>query len=174
MNTSLEIPQNHFTTIHMSYVNFDKKALLNNKKVFIICLTVFKKENVKLYKIWASTWQNQQNVCAPSEDSDQPRHPPSLIRVFAVRMKKAWVLSYPLRASEDSDQNRRMPRLIWVFAGRTVTLLVLSCRGSYTNYLSSMHAWSCQADYGADKNSLGKTCLGSWNAYRLTGKNWYF
>ena len=23
--------------------------------------------------------------CAPSEDSDQPRHPPSLIRVFAVR-----------------------------------------------------------------------------------------
>ena len=36
--------------------------------------------------------------CAPSEDSDQPGHPPSLIRVFAVRMKKAWVLSYPLSA----------------------------------------------------------------------------
>ena len=34
--------------------------------------------------------------CAPSADSDQPGHPPSLIRVFAVRMKKAWVLSYPL------------------------------------------------------------------------------
>ena len=31
---------------------------------------------------------------APSEDSDQPGHLPSLIRVFAVRMKKAWVLSY--------------------------------------------------------------------------------
>ena len=27
---------------------------------------------------------------------DQPRHPSSLISVFAVRMKKAWVLSYPL------------------------------------------------------------------------------
>ena len=37
-------------------------------------------------------------ACAPSEDSDQPGHPPSLIRVFAVRMKKAWVLSYPLSA----------------------------------------------------------------------------
>ena len=37
-------------------------------------------------------------TCAPSEDSDQPGHPPSLIRVFAVRMKKAWVLSYPLSA----------------------------------------------------------------------------
>ena len=32
----------------------------------------------------------------PSEDSDQPGHPPSLIRVFTVRMKKAWVLSYLL------------------------------------------------------------------------------
>ena len=32
-------------------------------------------------------------ACVPSEDSDQPGHPPSLIRVFAVRMKKAWVLS---------------------------------------------------------------------------------
>ena len=37
--------------------------------------------------IWAATWQNQQIGCAPSEDSDQPGHPPSLIRVFAVRMR---------------------------------------------------------------------------------------
>ena len=35
-------------------------------------------------------------ACAPTEDSDQ--RPPSLIRVIAVRMKKAWVLSYPLSA----------------------------------------------------------------------------
>ena len=33
--------------------------------------------------IWATTWQKQQNECVPSEDSDQPGHPPSLIRVFA-------------------------------------------------------------------------------------------
>ena len=37
-------------------------------------------------------------ACAPSENSDQPGHPPSLIRVFVVRMKIAWVLSYPLNA----------------------------------------------------------------------------
>ena len=43
---------------------------------------------------------NQQNECSPSEDSDQPGHPPSLIRVFAVRMKKPWVLSYPLSAQQ--------------------------------------------------------------------------
>ena len=48
--------------------------------------------------MWGTTWQNQQNECAPSEDLDQPGHPPSLIRVYAVRMKKAWVLSYPLSA----------------------------------------------------------------------------
>ena len=39
-------------------------------------------------------------ACAPSEDSDQPGHPPSLIRVFAVRMKKSWVLSYPLSTAK--------------------------------------------------------------------------
>ena len=44
-------------------------------------------------------------ACEPSEDSDQPWQPPSLIRVFAVRMKKAWVLSYPLSAQ------RRLIRL---------------------------------------------------------------
>ena len=34
-------------------------------------------------------------TCAPNEDSDQPGHLPSLIRVIAVPMKKAWVLSNP-------------------------------------------------------------------------------
>ena len=37
-------------------------------------------------------------TCAPCEDWDQPGHPPSLIRVFAVRMKNHCVLSYPLSA----------------------------------------------------------------------------
>ena len=51
-------------------------------------------------------------ACAPSEDSDQPGHPPSLIRVLAVRMKKAWVLSYVLKA-------QRRLRSPWADAGRT-------------------------------------------------------
>ena len=82
-------------------------------------------------QIWATSWQTQQCGCAPSEDSAQPGHLPSLISVFAVRMKKAWVLSYPLSASEDSDQTGQMPRLIWVFAGCKVILLILSWGGSY-------------------------------------------
>ena len=45
-----------------------------------------------------------------------------------------WVAKDPrfLHAdSEDSDQTGWTPRLIWIFAWRTLTLLVLSCRGSY-------------------------------------------
>ena len=61
-------------------------------------------QNIKTIKFFvkfdkrAATWQNQQNDCAPGNDSDQPGHSPSLIRVFADRMKKAWVLCYPLSA----------------------------------------------------------------------------
>ena len=40
-------------------------------------------------------------ACESSEDSDQPGHPPSLMRVFAVRLKKAWVFSCPLSAQAD-------------------------------------------------------------------------
>ena len=61
-------------------------------------------------------------ACAPSEDSDQPGHPPSLIRVFAVRMTNALATHWA--HSEDSDQ-------IWVFAWCTVILLALSWGGSF-------------------------------------------
>ena len=47
---------------------------------------------------WAALWQNLQNDCASSEDSDQPGNSPSLIRVFAVRMKNGLILCYPLNA----------------------------------------------------------------------------
>ena len=187
----------------------------------------------KIPDIWAATWQNQQSDCAPSEGSDQPGHPQSLIRVFAVCLMGSYgpklpscgqrrlvrlggcqdwsesslgshsfcwfchvaahisrtncghtetlnttmeIMSYineprhdktnkisvrPAKTqisldirpvwsvsslstwrnlgslathwahSKDSDQTGRMPRMIWVFAGRTLSLLVLSCRGSY-------------------------------------------
>ena len=48
--------------------------------------------------IWAATWQNKQNECAPSEDSDQPEHPSSLTSVFTFRMKKPGALRYPMCA----------------------------------------------------------------------------
>ena len=58
----------------------------------------------------------------------------SLFRVLAVRMKKQWVLIYPLSAHRSSDQIGRMPRLPSLFAERTVILLVSSCRGSHQTY----------------------------------------
>ena len=39
--------------------------------------------------------------------------------VFAVRMKKAWVLSCPLSTHRRPYQTGRMPRLMWVFVGCT-------------------------------------------------------
>ena len=67
------------------------------------------------------------NECASSEDSDQPGHPPSLIRVFAVCMKKPWVLSYPLSAnwSDWADVQADLS-LRWAHT----PFLVLSCRSS--------------------------------------------
>ena len=56
--------------------------------------------SVMLIHIRTASWQKQQNDCTPSEDSDQPGHLPSLIRVFAVHIRKCWVLSYPLSAQQ--------------------------------------------------------------------------
>ena len=52
---------------------------------------------------------------APSEVSDQPGHPPSLIRVFAVRMKKPWVLSYLMSAQRRLGRCPDDLNLCWVY-----------------------------------------------------------
>ena len=92
-------------------------------------ITMLNRNNMTEKMKWATTWQNQQSECAPSEDSDQPGYPPNLFSIFAVQLV-AKGPSFLHADSEESDQTVRMPRLIWVFAGRTATLLVLSCRGS--------------------------------------------
>ena len=70
-------------------------------------------------------------ACAPSEDSDQPGHPTSLIKVFACALWVAKDPSFLHADSKDSDQTGRMPRLIWIFAEHTAILLVLSSGGSF-------------------------------------------
>ena len=74
--------------------------LLHNLMICIYTLHQRKKERKKEGILIYEPPHDKTNkmACAPSEDSDQPGHPPSLIRVFAVRMKKAWVLTYPLNA----------------------------------------------------------------------------
>ena len=75
---------------------------------------------------WAASWQNQKMTFMPSEDSDQPGHPPSLIRVFLSTWHLGSLATHWAH-SEDFDQTGRMPRLmtgriprlIRIFAGRT-------------------------------------------------------
>ena len=113
---------------------------------FLRISAIKKSQNKEHTKIkWATTWQNQQNECVPSEDSDQPGHPPVYpaktqisLGIHPVWSESSlysqWVAKGPMflhADSKDSDQTGRMPRLIWIFAGCTLILLVLSCRGSY-------------------------------------------
>ena len=63
-----------------------------------------------------------------------------------------WSLANHWAHSEDSDQTRRMPRLIWVFAGRKITLLVLSCRGSY--FKSIWSYWNNMSSTVSEKRTL--------------------
>ena len=65
-------------------------------------LAVFKckyKQSNQSFK-WTMTCQNRQNVFAPSKDSDQPGHPPRLIRDFTVR----WVSNYGTKLSSYEQQ----------------------------------------------------------------------
>ena len=87
--------------------------------------TVMKKLNLKIPSAFCCKTveplhdKTNKLTCAPSEDSDQPGHPHSLISVFSDLMKKLWALSYTMSVNEDSDPTGRMSRLISVFAGRT-------------------------------------------------------
>ena len=72
-------------------------------------------------------------ACAPSEDSDQPGHSPSLVRAFASHMKKAWVLSYPLSVQWRLIILGRCPGWSKSSLDTQAILFVLSCCGS--NYV---------------------------------------
>ena len=78
-------------------------------------------------------------ACAPSEDSDQPGHPPILIRVFTIRMKKPWVLSYPLSAQRSLIRLGGCPGWSESSLGAQVILWVLSRGGSYKKNI--IRAW---------------------------------
>ena len=74
-----------WSTEHWEWISWQSNVVMHFLFPFLLDTCSFM---VKL--IWATTWQNQQSDCAPSEDSDQPGHPPRLIRVFAVRGCPGW------------------------------------------------------------------------------------
>ena len=68
-------------------------------------------------------------ACAPSENSGQPGHLPSLIRVFAACMKKPWVLSYWAHSKDWSESVDSQADLNLRWAHRS--LFVFPCSVSY-------------------------------------------
>ena len=95
---------------------------------------------------WAASWQNQQCGYAPSEDSDQPGHPPSLIRVFAVR-------SIGSQGSKLSSCGQRRLWSDWADAQA-----YLSLRWAHTHFvrfvtrrLTWVLPWRCGDNYGWTK-----------------------
>ena len=107
---------------------------LSVQKLSIITVSVKHKDK------WAATRQNQQSDCAPSEDSDQPGHPPSDQHLRCPH-EESLGPQLPIERIAKTDQTGRIPRLIWVFPERTATLLVLSCCGS--NFFSEFR---CNVD----------------------------
>ena len=110
--------------------------------------------------IWAATWQNQQNECAPSKDLDQPGHPSSLISVFVVRIKKPWVLSYPLSAQWRLWSN-------WADAQAD-----LSLRWAHTHFVSFVMSWlicAINAFRHIVTHLLITVVVGDFGISRLTG-----
>ena len=86
-------------------------------------------------------------ICAPSEDSDQPRHP---LRLFAVCMKTSSGRQLPIK---------RMTRLIWTF-GHFVDL---SCCGSnkFGRGLIKSTNWSVTTALTSHRKetSIFKSCI---------------
>ena len=64
--------------------------------------------------------------CVHPAKTDQPGHPPSLIRIFTVRMKKAWFLCYPVSAQWRLIRLGGCPGWSESSLGAKVILLVLS------------------------------------------------
>ena len=74
--------------------------------------------------IWVASWQNQQMSVRPAKTQISLGIRPIWSESSLCAQWVAKDPSFLHADSEDSDQ-------IWVFVGYTVTLLVLSCRGSY-------------------------------------------
>ena len=120
---------------------------------------------------WSEPPHNKTNkmICAPSEDSDQPGHSPSLIRVVPIRLKEHWVFSYPLSAqrrlwsdlTDTADQSICCAHISFcLFCHEAAHLFILishycftrrfiykKCNGSYISVCdTSFYAYCCRME----------------------------
>ena len=77
------------------------------------------------------------NTSATSEDSDQPAHPRSLIRVLADRMCLLLPPGYQKRDEREPCHTGLMYRLISVFAGHAGLIVGFVVR--WLNYTNRLH-----------------------------------
>ena len=98
-----------FNHIHFSYYLNLLYVILTRSWWIFVYLNIIDSSCQQKYELNGYSWKRDASksnepehdkmskmTCAPSEDSHQPGHPPSLIRVFAICLKKPGVLSYPL------------------------------------------------------------------------------
>ena len=86
--------------LHVNTIKFEQfrhpKNCCNYSKIPTINLfyhRIMHPNDAEQWRFWSdylSCLMTKPIICAPSEDSDQPGHPPSLIRVFAVRSMGSW------------------------------------------------------------------------------------
>ena len=88
---------------------------LHKQEIFLPKDTCIDRCLIRIHLIRAAARQIQQKWL--SKDSDRPKHPPRLIRIFSDCMSKI-----------ETDQTGRIPRLKCVFAWRTGNVMVLSDR----------------------------------------------
>ena len=151
----------HYAITHL-YIKFERLTHSSRKctfstKYWQFFLIIFKRilwvpskcvswRNKKKYLSQHMTKPTKWHV-RPAIKSDQPEHLPSLIRVFAVRMKKAWLLKFPLSVQ------RRLIRLDGCpgrsSLGAHAILFVLSCAGSFliASYLDLCKRWEMGEDF---------------------------
>ena len=98
-------------------------------------------------------------TCAPSEDSDQPGHPPSLIRVFAVRFMDSWGPN-----ASSCGQRRLWSGWSELLLGAHIILLVLSWGGLNVYAQKFSHSYSEQCRW---TNRFNPNCLLSWIEFFL-------
>ena len=112
---------NQTVVVYDSSVYSDTWLLYRGKRELVALPVVFEPAHDKINKM----------TCAPNEDLGQLGHPPSLIRVFPVRMKKHWAFNYLLSAQWRlwSDWADAQADLSLHLAH--VILLVLSCGGLF-------------------------------------------
>ena len=94
----------YFTPAHVRFAKVSPSCWIIEYNVETLCgkglLFLLNFSDRQLFTFVPPHDKTNKMACAPSEDSDQPGHSPSVIRVFTVLMKKPWVLSYPLRAQQ--------------------------------------------------------------------------